>query len=99
MLEVKDLVEALSESGVEYVIVGGMAAVIHGSAHVTADLDVSYSRTRENCERLAAALAPFSPRLRGAPAELPFRLDAPTIRAGLNFTLITTLGDVLRSTP
>ncbi len=38
------------------------------------------------------ALAPYAPTLRGAPAGLPFKFDEPTVRAGLNFTLDTTLG-------
>ncbi len=53
-----------------------------------------YARTPENIARLAAALAPHSPYLRGAPPGLPFRWDAETIRRGLNFTLTTTLGDL-----
>lgn len=53
-----------------------------------------YARTPENLTRLAAALAPHAPYLRGAPPGLPLRRDAETIRRGLNFTLTTTLGDV-----
>jgi len=45
-------------------------------------------------ERLATALAPHHPYLRGAPPGLPFRLDRATIERGLNFTLTTSLGDV-----
>lgn len=44
--------------------------------------------------RLAKALEPFSPYLRGAPPGLPFRLDAETLERGLNFTLTTELGDI-----
>jgi hypothetical protein len=44
--------------------------------------------------RLADALAPHSPYLRGAPPGLPFRWDADTIRRGLNFTLTTSFGDL-----
>lgn len=84
----------LSAGGVEFVVVGGVAATIHGSAHITVDLDVVYRRTPENIERLAATLAPIRPYLRGAPAGLPFHLDAATIRRGLNFTLETDLGDL-----
>jgi hypothetical protein len=51
-----------------------------------------YSRERGNLERLAAALAPYSPYLRGAPPGLPFRWDAETLERGLNFTLTTDLG-------
>ena len=57
-------------------------------------MDVVYRRTRENIVRLVAALTPYQPYLRGAPPGLPFRWDAPTIERGLNFTLITQLGDL-----
>jgi hypothetical protein len=65
---------------------------MQGSAHLTEDLDFCYSRSSKNLERLALALAPHHPRLRGAPENLPFRFDAATIRHGLNFTLMTDLG-------
>lgn len=84
----------LADAGVEMVIVGGLAAQAHGSARLTQDVDVVYRRTPENIERLAAALAPCAPYLRGAPRGLPFRFDPATIRRGLNFTLTTSLGDL-----
>ncbi|MFO7567554.1 MAG: hypothetical protein R6X02_33225 [Enhygromyxa sp.] len=76
MTDFAALLRALTEGGVEFIVIGGMAAVAHGSAHVTVDLDIVYGRSDENIERLAAALAPLSPYLRGAPAGLPFRFDA-----------------------
>ncbi len=63
-----------------------MAAILHGSARVTFDV--------ENIERLAAALAPYRTYLRDAEPNLPFAWDAKTISGGLNFTLTTDLGDV-----
>ena len=42
---------ALVDGGVEFVIVGGLAATVHGSARLTHDLDVVYTRSRENLER------------------------------------------------
>jgi hypothetical protein len=45
-------------------------------------------------KRLALALAPLGPYLRGAPPGLPFRLDEGTLAAGLNFTLTTSVGDI-----
>jgi hypothetical protein len=71
-----------------------MAAVAQGSAFITADLDLCYSRKKENLEKLAEALAPFHPLLRGAPPDLPFCLDVYTLKSGLNFTLTTDLGDL-----
>jgi hypothetical protein len=72
----------------------GIAAIAHGSARFTFDLGIVYSREPDNIVRLVAALAPLSPRLRGAPEGLPFRLDARTITSGLNFTLSTDAGPI-----
>jgi hypothetical protein len=91
---VEKLLKTLDDNGVEFVVIGGAAAVLHGSAYVTADLDVCYSREKENLKKLAIALAPFNPSLRGAPKNLPFRLDADSPKSGLNFTLTTDLGDL-----
>jgi len=81
---------------VECVIIGGLALVLHGSTRVTFDVDIFYERTRENVERLVAALAPFAPKLR-LPADnlpVPFRFDAHTVWNGANFTLATENFDV-----
>lgn len=90
----KQIVERLSDEGVEYVIIGGVALVAHGSGRTTEDIDLCYSREQANIAALAAALAPLHPTLRGAPRELPFVMDVPTLKAGLNFTLDTDLGPV-----
>lgn len=88
------LLRRLSAGQVEFIVIGGTAATVHGSAHVTVDLDIVYRRTTENIRRLADALAPLNPYLRGAPPGLPFRFDPDTISKGLNFTLTTTAGDL-----
>jgi hypothetical protein len=88
------LLSCLTAGQVEFIIIGGFAATAHGSAHVTVDLDVVYRRTADNVGRLAGALAPLSPYLRGAPRGLPFSFDAATIERGLNFTLTTSAGDL-----
>ena len=88
------LIKLLSAGDIEFIVIGGVAATIHGSAHITVDLDVLYRRSAENIQKLAAALGPIHPYLRGAPEGLPFRLDTATIARGLNFTLETSLGDL-----
>jgi hypothetical protein len=88
------LLTTLTHADVEFIIIGGFAATAHGSAHITVDLDVVYSRTADNIGRLARALDPLRPYLRGAPRGLPFRFDSDTIRQGLNFTLVTEAGDL-----
>lgn len=94
MTDFEGLLRQLHGGNVEFIIVGGMAAISHGAARVTYDLDVIYNRTTENIIRLVAALDPIHPYLRGAPPGLPFRWDAETISTGLNFTLVTDLGDL-----
>jgi hypothetical protein len=88
------LLSALAEAGVHFILVGGLAGVVHGSARATYDIDVVYARDEGNLARLAQALAPFDPYLRGAPRGLPFSLDVDTLRKGLNFTLTTAVGDI-----
>ncbi len=92
MTRFAELLRLLAEGGVEFVVVGGVAAAAHGSTRGTQDVDLVYSRSDENLRAIAASLAPHQPYLRGAPAGLPFRLDFDTLRAGLNFTLVTNLG-------
>ena len=94
MTDFKALLRALSESGAEFIVIGGVAAAVHGAARATFDLDVVYRRTPDNISRLVLALTPYHPYLRGAPPGLPFRWDAPTILRGLNFTLTTDIGDL-----
>ncbi len=94
MIEFREILSRLADHEVEFIVIGGVAATVHGSARVTYDLDIVYRRTRDNIARLADALAPLNPYLRGAIPNLPFRLDAETIRRGLNFTLTTPLGDL-----
>src|SRR5215475_4579979 len=93
-MKLEDTIRALYDEGVEFVLIGGSAMGLQGSAHVTKDIDVCYARTPANIARLAKALQPLRPSLRNAPANPPFALDAATITAGLNFTLSTGLGDL-----
>lgn len=85
---IKDTIVRLAQNQVEFIVVGGMSAVLHGSTHVTLDLDICYRRTPANTARLAAALAPLNPQARGLPPGLPFVLDARALQLGSNFTLV-----------
>ena len=98
MQSLRKIIEAplrlLAEFNVACVVIGGVAATIHGSALLTNDLDVCYARNPANLERLASALQSVHARLRNAPEGLPFILDAETLRRGLNFTFTTAIGDL-----
>jgi len=93
-VEIDRAIRTLCDGGVEFIVIGGVAAVLHGSAVVTFDLDILYSRTGSNVRRLADALAPFHPRPRGFPQGLPFVWDAATLRNSSVLTLIKDLGDL-----
>jgi len=101
MTDFEALLGTLEKSGVAYIVVGGAAALAHGSARFTQDLDIVYGRTPENLERLVAALRDYKPYLRGVPPGLPFVWDRVTLDRGLNFTLETSLGliDLLGEIP
>jgi hypothetical protein len=87
-------VQALVDAGVEFLIIGGWSAILHGSSSMTNDLDIFFPRQPENLRQLVGALAPFHPRLRGLPADLPFIWDEATLRNGTIFTLTTDVGDI-----
>jgi hypothetical protein len=88
------LLQRLLSEAVELILVGGVAANVHGAARATYDVDVVYRRSADNIDRLVHALSPINPYPRGAPRGLPFVFDADTIRHGLNFTLTTTSGEI-----
>ncbi len=99
-LSAKPILDTLGRHAVDFVVIGGLAGMAHGSTFPTFDLDVAYSRDRSNLERLAAALQELGARLR-APGDqeddLPFQLDARSLENGANFTFRTRFGhfDVL----
>jgi len=92
MTDYRELIRCLVAARVEFIIVGGAAAIAHGASRLTEDLDVVYRRDHKNVEAIIKSLAPFAPYLRGAPEGLPFKWEAQTIWNGLNFTLTTSLG-------
>lgn len=96
-LQPEPLLQALDRQGVDFVLVGGLAGLAHGSSYPTFDLDIAYSRDRSNLRRLVDALREIGVTLRGAPADLPFQLEVETFANGANFTFDTEFGsfDVL----
>jgi predicted nucleotidyltransferase len=84
---VEEMVVRLTDAQVEFVIVGGVSAILQGASITTRDLDICYRRTPANIARLVAALNPLHPRPRGFPPDLPFVFDERTVQLGANFTL------------
>jgi hypothetical protein len=84
----------LVEHGVRFIVIGGVAGAAHGSPLITQDLDVCYDRSPDNLERMAAALQQLHSKLRGVDDDVPFILDAKTLKAGDHFTFSTDAGDL-----
>ena len=93
------LIAKLTDSGFEFVMIGGYAAVTHGSSQVTRDLDICAVLTEENVELLRRALAAWNPRHRMTPQRLSFlKFPKPGERVN-NLSLETDVGvvDILTS--
>jgi hypothetical protein len=92
----ESLLRAFQKHGVEYVLIGGLAAVLRGSPLRTSDMDICPKRSPENLTRLAAALREVDARIRteGAPDGLPFARDAAFLSRVDLLNLVTKFGEV-----
>jgi hypothetical protein len=88
------MLRGLTEAGIEFVVVGGVASVLAGSPRVTNDLDICYDPSDENISRLALLLGSWSPYPRGVEPGLPFPMDERTFRVTPLMTLRTIEGDI-----
>jgi hypothetical protein len=87
------VLDALTTAGVRFVVIGGVAMLLHGANNVTFDIDISFARDRENLNRLSSVLVAQRARLRGLPPDLPILVDVHTLRSSTSLTLETQLGD------
>lgn len=92
-LDADRILRSLTTEGVDFVIIGGIAAVLHGSARNTFDLDVCFATDAANLERLGRVLTMLEAYPRGAEPGLPFVADAGTLRRVEVLTLSTSAGD------
>jgi hypothetical protein len=86
----------LAEHHVRYVLIGGLAAVLHGSPTVTTDADICADRSPDNLRRLSTALEEIHARIRSAsePEGVAFRPDAVLLGRMKVLNLSTDLGDL-----
>ncbi len=92
--EFLDGLDILVKHRVRFVVIGGIAGNLRGSTTITNDLDICYAPEPENLEMLAGALREVHARLRGAPEDVPFQLDAKTLEVGDSFTFVTDIGSI-----
>jgi predicted nucleotidyltransferase len=90
--EFLDALETLKKHRVRFVVIGGLGGRVRGSTTVTDDVDVCYARDDQNLVRMTTALKELHARLRGAPKDVPFLLDADTLKMGDRFTFDTDVG-------
>ncbi len=95
-LDLARLLEVLNRHKVAYILIGGLAAVYHGSPFPTEDADITPKADRANLARLAAALVELNARIRtdSEPAGLPLRFDADSLAAVETLNLTTIAGDL-----
>lgn len=89
-----EMLRGLQGAGIRFVVVGGVAAVAHGSNRVTVDLDVCYDTSPENRERLAGVLARWHAYPREVEPGLPFAMDARTLESMEVLTLTSDAGPI-----
>lgn len=95
-LQADEIFACLARHGVRYVVIGGIATILHGSPQLTFDADICPARDEPNLERLAAALRELDARIRTAdrPGGVPFTCDATFLSGVSILNLVTRLGEV-----
>ncbi len=88
------ILAALVSRPIRFVLVGGVAATVHGSARFTNDIDICYDTAIDNVDRLTVLLTEWQAQLRGVEPGLPFILDARTFRTTPFLTLTSTMGAI-----
>lgn len=91
--EPQKILALLTARGVDFVVIGGIAAVLHGSARITQDLDVCFATDDANLDALGKVLIELEARLRGVADDVPFVPDRATLRRVEVLTLETSAGD------
>jgi hypothetical protein len=90
------ILKVLAAHQVDYIMIGGLAAAVHGSDLVTGDLDITPATGNENLARLSHALDELDARIRAddVPDGIPFAHDAKSLARGSVWNLVTNAGDL-----
>jgi hypothetical protein len=91
-LDAEQILRRLTAAGVDFVLVGGLAVMLHGYPRITRDVDIAFAPDRTNLETLGHALGDLDARLRGVDEDLPFVADAATLDRVDLLTLDTSAG-------
>jgi predicted nucleotidyltransferase len=91
-LDAEKILRRLTAAGVDFVLIGGVAVMLHGYPRVTRDVDIAFDPDRTNLETLGHALVELDAHLRGVGEDLPFVPDADTLDRVDLLTLDTSAG-------
>jgi len=94
LLDVDRLLRTLAEFGVDFVVIGGVAGVVHGHERTTFDLDICYSRAQQSTRALARALTALDAYLKEGDRLIPAPADFRIYQHGDTFILRTDAGDL-----
>lgn len=84
------ILECLHRHHVEFVLIGGVAAVAHGSPLATFDVDITPTRSHDNLTRLARALRELGAQLRTEGDPIVFPIEAEFLAAQPHMLNLTT---------
>jgi len=90
--QLTSILGVLMAEGVEFVLVGALAAVAQGAPLTTHDVDIVHARTSENLDRLMAALGRLNARYRGRPGDAPLPPDRNALATTGHSLFMTDLG-------
>src|SRR5262249_36112423 len=98
-LDAREIMRRLTAAGVDFVVIGGIAVILHGYPRITRDLDIAFAPDPANLDALGQVLVGLDARLRGVEDDVPFAPDARTLEGIELLTLETSAGwfDVHRS--
>lgn len=94
MIEPEYFIREFNAKGVDYVLIGGLAAMIHGSGRVTKDIDFAYLATSENRQKICAILNALDPRMPSIAGEHPLRLTPDVLKRHPRLQLLTAKGAI-----
>ena len=90
------LIEALVTEKVDFVLVGGLAAMFNGTTRVSLDVDIAYATYTSNLEGIARVLNRFEPRIKflGKPSDEAITVSAATIKRQRVMQFVTSAGEI-----
>lgn len=92
MFELRELLRRLVDANLDFVIIGGVAATLHGAVEPTRDLDVCIALTPESWRKVHEIISPLHPRQAHSPDRRPLEETPESLATFKNLYVVTDLG-------